>query len=260
MKGFLTGLLVVIVLLVVGFFYIPSSVVPRAIAEIEQRHLLPPNAPRLSLRELQGTIWSGRANRATVRINGVDLDLGTFKWTLDKMSVLHLAPRFTFSTHSKKIRLTGEVSVDRGAVVTVRKMEGHMPLSTLEPWMPLLVTGDLGFYIDRMTFVSQKLTAINGMVNLDYIDWVGADYNMPLGSYQAELALANAGRLSIVINDLSARLGIAGTMTIDPRGNYLFDAVLQPREGLAREVAQSIRWLGREDGNGNVVIHRRGHL
>ena len=49
-------------------------------------------------------------------------------------------------------------------------------------------------------------------------------------------------------------------MNIEPDGNYTFDAILQPREGLAAEVRESITWFGKKQVNDSVLIKTRGHL
>lgn len=260
MRWFAYGILLVVVMLVVGFFNIPASVVPMALEELKARQLLPADAPRLELGETRGTLWRGEATDSTVFIDGVALDLEKLNWTLDKWSLLTGLSVLDVSTTSEQLTASAHVTVDPQGHTTVEQLEGRMPVTTLEPWMPMLVAGDIAFFLQRFEFTPSQLLALNGIVNFEYIDWVGADYNMPLGSYLAELSLLQDQVVSVVISDLEALLGIAGTLTVDRSGSYHFNALLQPRSGLAPEVNQSIRWFGRVDGAGNVAVNTRGHF
>ena len=260
MKWFFAILFTLLGLLLVGFFYIPATVVPRAIAEVESRGLLPPRSPRLTLEQVSGTLWDGRAEKTSVEIDGATIALGVLQWHLDKMSLWHRQPRLDLSTRSDKITLTGSVSARETGEILVENLEGHLPIAVLEPWFPQLVTGDIAFVVDHLLFTQQQLLSLDGLLNLEYVDWVGADNNMPLGSYIAKLGMAPNHDLLVDINDLAARLGIDGHFRLNNSGNYRFDATLFPREGLAPEVAQSITWLGKIDRQGNVVIRQNGRL
>lgn len=260
MKWFFAGFLTIIILLVVAVFNIPASVLPRLIAEFESRGLIAANAPKVMLTDMKGTIWDGHASKTVVTIDGVPVELGELNWQLDKLSLLHRNPRLDVTTHSEKITLLASLSAVESGEITIRGLEGRLPISVLEPWFPMLVTGDIAFVVDHVVFTQQQMLSLDGLLNLEYVDWVGADYNMPLGSYMAQLSLADNNDLLILINDFAATLGIKGTFRMNPRGSYQFDAVLQARKDLAPEVAKAIGWLGKRNADGNVVIQRRGRL
>ena len=82
---------------------------------------------------------------------------------------------------------------------------------------------------------------------------------MPLGSYMAHI-YQQENQVRVQFDDFDATLGMDGLMSIEPDGNYTFDAILQPREGLAAEVRESITWFGKKQVNGSVLIKTRGHL
>lgn len=260
MRWFLYGVVTLVVVLVIGWFNIPASVIPPVLQELKTRNMLPANAPILQLGETSGTIWSGEASGSTLQIDGVALDLEQLQWTLAMWPLFSGKAVLDVSTTSDELAAKARVQVDGEGHTIVEQLEGRLPVTTLEPWMPMLVTGDIAFFLQRIEFTPARLLALNGIMNFEYIDWVGADYNMPLGSYLAELSLMDDQVISVVISDLEALLGITGTLTINRGGRYHFDALLLPRRGLAPEVNQSIRWFGRVDGSGNVVINTRGQF
>ncbi len=260
MKWFFGGLGLLLILLVVAVLNIPASVVPLAIDEVEKRDLLPPNAPKFMLENTEGTLWDGRANNTRVEVDGALLELGTVSWQLDMVSLLKRNPTVDLQIQSEQIDVVGTVSAVESGEVTVRGLEGRLPIAVLEPWFPMLVTGEIAFVVDHLVFTQRQLLSLDGLLNLEYVDWIGADYNMPLGSYMATLTLADNNDLLVLIDDFAAQLGIDGTFRLSPNGVYTFDATLEAREGLAPEVAQSITWLGKIDRNGNVLIEQRGRL
>lgn len=260
MRWFISGLSILVVALLLLVVFLPAALLPRALQELDTRRMLPADMPKLVLTDTRGTVWRGQSDAATAVIDGVELDLGVLRWNIDGLSVLQGQPLIQLSADSEQLQAVATVEVAPSGQTTLSAVEGRLPVTTLEPWMPMLVTGDIGFFIDRLVFLPNRLLAIKGLLNFEYIDWVGADHNMPLGSYMAELSQLDDQQLSIVISDLEARLGIAGTLIISPSGRYRFDAILQPRPGLAPEVNQSIRWFGRVDSAGNVVVNTSGQL
>ena len=260
MKWFFATLLALIVLLVVALVNIPATIVPYALNEAKVRGLLPPQAPRVTLADVDGTLWQGGANQTEIVLDGVPLNLGRLEWKIDVGALMERVARIDLSTRSEQINLIANVSAVESGVITVRGLEGHLPISVLEPWFPKLVTGDIGFVVDKLVFTQQQLMALDGLLNLEYVDWVGADHNMPLGSYMAQMGVNDNHDLVVNLHDFAARLGIDGKFVLNNLGQYQFNATLTPREGLAPEVAQSITWLGKADRSGNVTINKRGRM
>ena len=65
---------------------------------------------------------------------------------------------------------------------------------------------------------------------------------MPLGSYMAHI-YQQENQVRVQFDDFDATLGMDGLMSIEPDGNYTFDAILQPREGLAAEVREPVQTM-----------------
>ena len=252
-------LLVLLIAVALLMVFAPASLVPRALAEAEARNLLDPAAPKLVLKDTSGTVWRGRAADAELLIDNGVLPLGELKWRLKPLSLWHRQPELDITTRAPEHNLQATVNVNEQGVVSARAVEGNMPIKLLEPWVPLLVTGDIAFVVDQLVLNQQRLLALDGVVNLEYIDWLAGDYNMPLGSYMAQLTMQQ-DNVHMQLNDFSATLGIDGLIVLQPNGQYVFDATLQPRSGLAPEVAQSIGWFGTRKANGDIYINRRGRL
>ncbi len=259
MKWFLAVIVGLVLLIVVSVVYAPASVVPTLLAELEQRQLLPPDAPRVKLLNTSGTVWNGQAAEAIVDVDGVPMELGQLSWQLSASSLLAGEPVIDVIVLGQKHNLKARVTVNQQGVIRADDIEGRLPISMLEPWLPMVVKGEMALVIDHWVFSQDELIALDGVINLEYVDWLGGEYDMPLGNYMGQVSVKDK-LVHIQLNDFSARLGIDGLLSIAPTGNYLFNATLQPREGLAPEVAETITWFGKRDANGDVLISKRGRF
>lgn len=260
MKWFFSIILLLLLLVVIAVYKAPASLVPMALLEADARGLLQQGGPRLRLAVTSGTVWRGQAEQAELEIEGGVLPLGKLTWQLSALSLLEKKPALQLHSEAGTHRLRALVSGDQQGEITVRAMEGQLPIKLLEPWIPMLVKGDIAFVVDHMKFNQRQMLALDGVLNLEYVDWMGGDYPMPLGSYMAQLSLGESSEVLIHMSDYGASLGIDGVWSISPDGRYIFDARLELREGLSPEVAQSIAWFGKRDNHGNILVKSRGRL
>lgn len=250
---------VIAVLLVAFVISAPASLAPQLLAYSKERGLIADDSPEFEFFELSGTLWKGSAQKAVLLIGNNRLDLGQFSWDLDESQLLDRKIALSIDSSAPGQILQADVSFVQGGKIEVNNAEGHFPISLMEPWIPLLIQGKLAFVIDHWIFTSRKLIALDGILNLEQADWLGGDKNMPLGSYMVQMSMEREN-LQIQVNDFGAILGVNGSITVKPSRDYHFKAVLQPREGLAPEVAESILWFGKKGLNGGILIDSRGRL
>ena len=260
MKAVLIAIVLIVLASVLAIANAPASLVSLALDELEKRQLLAPNIPVIALANLEGTVWQGQANEAVVTIDDEVVPLGVLSWQLDPMSLLDRRPVVHLKTNAPEHHLQATVIASATGDVTINNLEGRLPVSLLEPWFPLLVEGDIAFVFDHIIANRQQLLAVDGLLNAEYVAWLGGDYAMPLGSYMMKISLHN-NQLHININDFNAGLGISGLLTVNPAsGVYQLDATLQARPELAPEVAESIAWFGRRNSQGDIVLKNRGRF
>ncbi|WP_101757507.1 type II secretion system protein N [Oceanicoccus sp. KOV_DT_Chl] len=258
MKWFLGLLIAAVVVVALAVRLAPASLLPLALAEIETRQLLPPNSPRLLLAETQGTVWQGSA-QAQLTLDGVTFSLGQLSWQLDAFALLDRLAVLQVKAIADDHRVSALVVANEQGEVRINNLEGRFPISKLEPWIPMLVKGDIAFVVGQIVLQQQRLTSIDGVLNLEYVDWLGGDRDMPLGSYMAQIYLQQ-DNVQFQLNDFAASLGLDGLLSVAPSGVYTFKATLIPRQGLAPEVIETIAWLGRRGANGEVTINKRGRF
>lgn len=259
MKWSAVVFIVLAVCLIIVIRYAPASLVPQLLVFAKQQRLIADDAPQLEFFELSGTLWKGRAEKAILLIGDNQIDLGQFFWELDESQLFDRKIALSINSSAPEQILRAEISFVQSGQIEVNNAEGHFPVSLMEPWIPLLIQGKLAFVIDHWIFTSRELIAVDGILNLEQADWLGGDKDMPLGSYMAQISMEQED-FRIQVNDFGAALGVNGLITVNPSSDYHFKAILQPREGLAREVAESILWFGKKGLDGDILIDRRGRL
>ncbi|MFA7553414.1 MAG: type II secretion system protein N [Spongiibacteraceae bacterium] len=255
----LLSIVVVLVLLLVAIAFAPASLVPLALVELDARGMLQANAPRLTLAETRGSVWRGEAAQATLHIEKIDVPLGVMTWKLQPLSLLNKEPVIHVTTKKLGQTVNAVVTITEAGQVSINDLEGRLPLTLLEPWAPMLVRGDIAFMVDHIVFTQQQLLAIDGAVNFEQLDWLGAGEPMPLGSYLAQVSMRQDS-IQVQLNDFGAKLGLVGELTINPAGSYQFKGTFQPREGLAPQIAASLKWFGKVSPNGDIAIDQKGRF
>ena len=259
MKAFFITLMLVVVGAGLAIANAPASLIPLALDELEKRQLLAPNLPAIALTDLEGTVWQGQANQAVITIDGEAILLGVLSWEFEPLSLLDRTAVVHVKADAPEHHLQATVIASATDPITINNLEGRLPISLLEPWVPMLVKGDIVFVFDHI-IADQQLLAIDGLLNAESIVWLGGNYEMPLGSYMMQIFLQD-NQVHIDINDFNADLGMSGVLIINPvNGEYQLDAVLQARPELAPEVTASIAWFGKRNKQGDIVLKNRGRL
>ena len=256
-KWLVTTVLLVAVIFIVAA-NLPASLLPRLIEHSRQQNILPQTFPPINFSALTGTLWQGQGD-VIVIIDDVAVDLDVVSWQLSALSLLSLQVHLTVLSQGDEHQLAGKVVAFPGGDVHITHAEGFFPMSELEPWVPMLVNGQIYFQFNKWQFTQQMLNQLEGVINLEYIDWVGGDYPLPLGNYVADVSV-NQHDIRITLSDSEALLGVDGLITVAPNGDYRFNATLYPRSGLAPEVSETIVFLGKRSADGSVIINQRGRL
>mgnify|MGYP003632588837 CR=1 FL=1 len=214
-------------------------------------------APNLLLGEAHGSFWQGEVAQAAVKINGGSLYLGKLQWSIQPLSLLLLSPRVSIKTETAGQTLMATAKAYPNGSVNLSDVRGEVPVSIIEPWVPVLISGQVFFDFDYIAIKENTIKKLQGAINLRDIIWRGGDVPMPLGNYQAELS-SNAEAITVNISDQNARLGLEGLVNAMFSGEYQMELTASAREGLNPAVIKSVAWLGKKRGEGVVVIGRRG--
>ncbi|MCR8923246.1 type II secretion system protein N [Dasania sp. GY-MA-18] len=219
--------------------------------------LLKDTLPKLWLSEAKGSFWQGEVDQAIIKVNGGSLSLGKVQWSLKPSSLLLLSPTIELKTLAPGQSLIATASAYPNGKLQLANLRGEFPLSILEPWVPLLMSGQVFFDIAKLTLKDNAVTQLQGRINLRDTVWRGGDVPMPLGHYQADIS-SDDKAISVLLSDQKAQLGLQGSINAMLAGQYQMALSLSATQGLNPAVIKSVAWLGKKQGDSVVVIKRSG--
>lgn len=212
----------------------------------------------LRLQLVDGTIWQGRADNASVIVRGAEFPLGQMSWEISPLSLLTLSPKFSVSTDYPGWDVVGKFGVTAWGRWSATDLQGRFPLSILEPWVPLLFSGECFFSFSDVRGTSVSVEEVVGQVNLQDVFWQGGTYPMLLGHYRADVSQSNDDILMEFADQTGSNLSAQGGLHFTVAGHYELEARLKGLPDLAPEVMQSITWLGARQSDGSIQVEQQG--
>lgn len=141
----------------------------------------------LAITGSSGTLWSGRASLASVKVKQVDYSLGQLSWTLEPTSLLLLKPCAHITTQMDNQQFDGRVCIQKGAI-SLSDATASFPIALLKQALPLQVDGQLSLQIDALTISNNQLATLKSTLTFaDAKVYNGANW-MSLGAFGAELS------------------------------------------------------------------------
>jgi hypothetical protein len=218
--------------------------------------------PQLSIDQYTGTLWSGRASKVIAIVDGTAIYLGDLSWQVKPLSIFLLQPRVDIKSSAITHGFNAELSASPFGTVSVNNFFAYFPTAMLEPWLPLLVTGDVEVTVDTLSFSNESVSELAGHLTLDEAVWIAGDSDMLLGNYKANFSSGDDNKLIIKVFDINAALGIDAELSAElgeqSNGHYQFNARLKPGENLAIEITRTLQFFGKKNSRGEIIINQQG--
>jgi general secretion pathway protein N len=212
----------------------------------------------IAMNGVSGTLWSGRASLASIKVKGVDYSLGQLTWKLNTLSLFTLKPCAFITTQMDGQQFEGNVCVKGKAAVALKDVSATFPAALVQPLLPLAIDGQFSMNLERLEIADAKLLGLIGKAT-----WMGGKiYNgsnwMTLGSLGADLKDDGKNGLSANIMDVNSpmRVALAGNLPY-PTGANIKGSFALP-EAYFREINAGA-WLSMfatpqaNDPQGNLV-------
>lgn len=207
---------------------------------------------------VSGTVWSGRASLASVKIKGRDQSIGELTWKLNILSFFTLKPCALITTKLDNQEFDGQVCVKGKTGLTVKNATMSFPAVLLQSLVPLAISGQFSMSIEKLEVSDNRLQKLRGKAT-----WAeGKIYNgsnwMTLGGLAADLADDGKNGMTAHIVDISSplRLDLNGSLPY-PAGARITGNLAMP-EPYFREI-NAAAWLSMfavqqaNDAQGNIV-------
>ena len=227
--------------------YLPASVVISKLS-------LPPG---VSLYGISGTVWSGKAERLSVR----GVQAGSVKWELSPWSLLLLKPAASISILNGRQFFLSRVSVSSSGKMELHDTRFNIALSTLQPLiygMPFAYEGQAAGFFADIYFYRDHFIGINGKLTLTGLKLVSPQ-QQHLGDYVAAFQQEKAGATSIRITSTQAELDIDAQVMLEKNG--LAKVIAQMTVAKAgNHIDKMIAMLGKKDSRGRVMLRQQFKL
>lgn len=212
---------------------------------------------RLAAAGIEGTAWSGRAERLAVD----GFALGPVVWRWNPLALL--AGRLEYRVFAQSGAGGGELRLGRGLTGALSARDAQLTLPGAEVGRQLripLVTlaGDFQIDVAALVFAGGWIEALEGQ-----IVWQGAQVlqpnPLPLGTLGMQLGLRE-GRIVGALADQGGPLELAGEFTLGADRAYRLDALLKPRGDADPQLREALGMLGNPDAQGRYRLQYSGAL
>ena len=211
--------------------------------------------PGIQLVGVTGSLLSGHAD--ILEIQG--MPVGALRWQFDWLAPFSLTYGYRLELDSTDGNLSGRADV-RGGSLYLRDLQGHVPVSALERWLPLpshSVQGTLELHLKEVNLKSGRVEAAEGEVELDdgVLSWPSA---FTLGSYRMTLNPAQGGGIQAQVADVASPLKLHASLSLSAQGAYHLSGTLSPQDPADAAARSFLAGLGAADSTGQYPFDFKG--
>lgn len=209
---------------------------------------------------VSGTVWNGQAQQLLVNISGANVPLGRTHWRLQPWSFLLLSPALSFDSEYGKQFIAGHAKGSLSGKVTINELRGLLPVALIKNWLPLPMAGDVTLRLDKVAFKHDKVTALDGNVQLQQLALVMPTGEEVLGSYLIDLALHKENeQIQADISTLEGELSASGSLKLmQGERQYHADIVMEYSESVSKVVTNTLFLWAKPHGQNRLVLRRSG--
>lgn len=207
---------------------------------------------------VSGTLWSGRASLASIKVRDVDYSLGQVTWKLSFLSFFTLKPCALITTHMDNQDFDGTVCVRGKNAIAIKDASLNFPAALVQPLLPLPISGQFSLNVEHLQIGNLELLGLRGKTT-----WTNARiYNgsnwMELGTIGADLSDDGKKGMNAHIVDVNSplRMDLLGHLPY-PTGAIVKGTFAMP-EAYFREINANA-WVSMfatpqsNDAQGNLV-------
>ncbi len=211
--------------------------------------------PELALSGVDGSMWRGRAQAASV----AGVYLAETGWRFRPLSLL--TGKLAYSVEARPIGgfVDGEVAAGLGGTMRFRNLRASISLAALEQVTGIKgMSGTLNVAFDRLLLSDGLPVAADGTVEVSalVLPQVGAS---PLGGFSATFFTQDDG-VTASVEDTDANVELAGSFTLDRDRGYRLIGKLAPKPETPPAVRRQMKLLGSPNDRGQYELRIEGAL
>ncbi len=212
--------------------------------------------PELSLADISGTVWSGRAEHASV----AGVYLRDLHWRTRPLSLL--TGKLTADVSAEPVSgfIEGRFSVSAGGKLGISDLTASIGLAALAEALQMgRVDGSANLQIVRLELEEGLPTTAVGRVEVANLLVADIHRQAPLGGYRADFFTEDTG-VTASVEDTDGVFDVAGRFDIGADRSYRFIAKLSAKAAADESLTRQLRFLGTPDDNGQYELRLEGQL
>lgn len=214
----------------------------------------------VTINQVEGTVWQGQAKR--VSFNEIEVD--DVRWDTSVMALLTGSAQVyvEFGRGKNSLRGSGELGYSSSGAYaqdfTASASSEWLVRASNAP-LPVTTQGNVKLTIAEMQQGQPWCEQLNGQLS-----WSNAAIESLLGNVEIGSAVANLscdnGAIVANIKQSSNQLKLSGSAKLESKGKYSLSAVLVPSNELPESIRSNLRYIGKENANGEYKINYAGRI
>lgn len=214
------------------------------------------NVP-LKMYGVDGTVWSGRADRLDI----ANQSYRDVLWQLQPSALLLGRAQANFSIRNNDTQASATVARTLLGDLIVKDVRAKMDAQAIITMLRLpaiKLGGEFNLNLDILRLKGVQPTDAKGIVV-----WNRAQSQFPqtldLGDLSAKVDDIDNGVKAVLSDSGAGPLELAGELVVLHDGNYTFKATLAAREGMNSELGRALMMMGRVNGQGKIEMNNAGN-
>ena len=219
-----------------------------------------PLPANLTISQVEGSVWQGEAKR--VSFNNIDVE--DVRWNTSFLALLTGSAQvyIDFGRGKNSLQGRGELGYSSAGIYaqdfTATASSEWLILASNVP-LPVTTKGQVKLTIAEMQQGQPWCEQLDGQLS-----WSNAEVESLLGVVKIDSAVANLscdkGAIVANIKQSSNQLKLSGIAKLESKGKYTLSAVLVPSNELPESIRSNLRYVGKENANGEYKINYAGRI
>ncbi len=211
------------------------------------------SAPLVSMRGIEGTIWSGTASEFGT--NGVYLS--KLSWKIQPLKLFTGKASYAISGTPVSGFFDSEISIGLGGKIALRNLTASLPLQMIERAINIPgLRGTAILQFERLELVDGRPFALDGTADIASLV-VPLLSRASLGGYRAEFFTQNNGIVASV-EDTDGVVDLAGSLQIELDGSYAFLGMVKAKSNTPESITSQLKYLPPANESGQHELRLEG--
>ncbi|WP_461537653.1 type II secretion system protein N [Spongorhabdus nitratireducens] len=234
--------------------------VPAAVLWQQAQTYFPKQTARVQLEGVDGTLWSGSADRITFRGK-------TFpqpRWQLTSVSPLdrQIGLDLQLGQSRSQLSLNAHIEISEGEVAilnTKGRIGGQELTRLMGNRLPINIDGQIRLTLDEWRFWNGRCQSFDGQGQLQNLVVDSKFGSVNLGQGKLELS-CEGGKLAAKLTQNSDEVTSSLKLNLLSRSSYQLQGQLTPQANLDKQLQRGLSYLGKPESDGSYQVSYKGRI